>query len=340
VTNPAYGEEYEKQYYYHGDHLGSAQLVTDSRGRLYEHVEYTPYGELWVDHQTELVRDNPTVFRFTGKELDAETGLYYYGARYLDPKTSRWLSGDPAMGEYIPQAPVSDQAKKYNQNLPGMGGIFNLVNLHVYHYAGNNPVKLVDPDGRKINWDREEGVTDEQYERVQRAAERLENSDTEAGKRYRDLRDDPDVTVNIKVIATPHPKYGPAWTEPYSTVSAGDGLGCGSDVFITAKTPLLNPEKTLGVRLAHEVSGHAYDNHNGTNKKVKKNSGFLGDVASERYAVAMENEYRSHLGLSQRKYYDYTYPFTSREPMPLYDKKAGSWYIKSIRSGKRFEYRM
>jgi len=63
-----------------------------------------------------------------------ETGLYYYGARYLDPKTSRWLSGDPAMGEYIPQAPINDEARKHNKNLPGMGGIFNVVNMHVYHW--------------------------------------------------------------------------------------------------------------------------------------------------------------------------------------------------------------
>jgi hypothetical protein len=59
-----------------------------------------------------------------------------------------WLSADPAMGEYIPQAPVNDEAKKHNQNLPGMGGVFNYVNLHAYHYAGNNPVVLKDPDGR------------------------------------------------------------------------------------------------------------------------------------------------------------------------------------------------
>jgi len=52
------------------------------------------------------------------------------------------------MAEYIPQAPVNDEAKKRNKNLPGMGGVFNYVNMHVYHYAGNNPVKLVDPEGR------------------------------------------------------------------------------------------------------------------------------------------------------------------------------------------------
>ena len=84
----------------------------------------------------------------TGKESDSETGLYYFGARYLDPKTSRWISGDPALGEYLPSAPVNDEAKKRNGNLPGMGGVFNYVNLHVYHYAGNNPVKYVDPDGK------------------------------------------------------------------------------------------------------------------------------------------------------------------------------------------------
>jgi hypothetical protein len=89
-----------------------------------------------------------TIFIIPGKRLDEETGLYYYGARYLDPQTSRWLSTDPAMGEYIPQAPVNEEARRRNGNLPGMGGVFNYVNLHVYHYAGNNPVKLTDLDGK------------------------------------------------------------------------------------------------------------------------------------------------------------------------------------------------
>ena len=75
-------------------------------------------------------------FRFTGKELDEETGLYYYGARYLDPKYSRWLSGDPAITDYMAGTSA------------GEGGVYNTVNLNVYHYAGNNPVKYVDPDGR------------------------------------------------------------------------------------------------------------------------------------------------------------------------------------------------
>ncbi|MDR2182385.1 MAG: RHS repeat-associated core domain-containing protein, partial [Treponema sp.] len=92
-----------------------------------------------------------TPFRFTGKELDEETGLYYYGARYLNPQTALWLSTDPAIGEYVPGAPVNDEVRERNRNLPGMGGVFNLVNLHTYHYAGNNPVKLADPDGNEID---------------------------------------------------------------------------------------------------------------------------------------------------------------------------------------------
>ena len=139
-------EQREKRYYYHSDHLGSAQFVTDWRGRQYEHIEYTPYGELWIEEVAAGLDKLP--FRFTGKEMDEETGLYYYGARYLDPKYSRWLSGDPALSDYIPKAPIDDEAKKHNEKLPGMGGVFNVVNLHLYHYAGNNPVKYTDPDGK------------------------------------------------------------------------------------------------------------------------------------------------------------------------------------------------
>ncbi len=63
-----------------------------------------------------------------------------------------WLSADPALGEYIPAAPVSDEARRHNLNLPGMGGVYNSVNLNLYHYAGNNPVKYIDPAGL-FTWD-------------------------------------------------------------------------------------------------------------------------------------------------------------------------------------------
>ena len=82
-------------------------------------------------------------YKFTCKEIDEETGLYYYGARYLDPRYSRWISTDPALVEY-----ATGSSK-------GEGGIYNSVNLNLYHYAGNNPVKYKDPDGKIIEtvWD-------------------------------------------------------------------------------------------------------------------------------------------------------------------------------------------
>jgi hypothetical protein len=50
---------------------------------------------------------------------------------------------------------VDDEAKKHNGNLPGMGGVCNYVNFHVYHYAGNNPVKYMDPTGEYGEWEYE-----------------------------------------------------------------------------------------------------------------------------------------------------------------------------------------
>ena len=70
-----------------------------SIGDEYQRIEYTPYGETWVE-KTSNTGSEFLPYKFTGKELDPETGLYYYGARYLDPKYCRWLSGDPALGEY------------------------------------------------------------------------------------------------------------------------------------------------------------------------------------------------------------------------------------------------
>ena len=107
-----YGQSEEKchQYYYHPDHLGSAQLVTDYEGNEYQRIEYTPYGELWVEKKTANEKDMRYLpYKFTAKEQDEETGLYYYGARYLDAKYSRWLSTDPAVGEYMSGTYRSDR---------------------------------------------------------------------------------------------------------------------------------------------------------------------------------------------------------------------------------------
>ena len=62
------------------------------------------------------------------------------GARYLDPKYSRWISVDPALGEYASGSLVG-------------GGIFDYANFNLYHYAGNNPIRYNDPTGQsKDDW--------------------------------------------------------------------------------------------------------------------------------------------------------------------------------------------
>lgn len=74
------GEVFENdehiQYFYHADHLGSASYVTDALGLVSQHVQYYPFGETWVEEHSNRQR---TPFLFTGKELDEETGLYYFG---------------------------------------------------------------------------------------------------------------------------------------------------------------------------------------------------------------------------------------------------------------------
>ena len=120
--------------------MGSASLITDENGNEYQRLEYTPYGEVWVDKYSQIQESTALLpYKFTGKERDEETGLYYYGARYLDAKYSRWLSCDPALGEYMAGSKA------------GMGGAYNSVNLNLYHYAGNNPIKYVDPTGMSID---------------------------------------------------------------------------------------------------------------------------------------------------------------------------------------------
>lgn len=73
-------------------------------------------------------------YRFTGKELDTNTGLLYYGARYYDPKISVWQSPDPILEEYL--------------NFERNGGVSNGLNLNSYAYSYQNPIRFYDPNGK------------------------------------------------------------------------------------------------------------------------------------------------------------------------------------------------
>ena len=105
----------EALYYYHNDHLGTHQILTDDIGAVSWKAVYTPFGEAEISVQTV---ENP--FRFPGQYYDQETGLHYNWNRYYDPKTGRYLTPDPI----------------------GLDG-----GINIFIYVGNNPTGSVDPSG-------------------------------------------------------------------------------------------------------------------------------------------------------------------------------------------------
>ena len=116
------GDTYEKmQFYYHPDHLGSSSYITNLDGEVVQHIEYVPFGEVFVEERNNIWN---TPYLFNAKEFDEETGLYYYGARYYDPRVSLWISTDP-MEDKFPS-------------------------VSSYTYVINNPLNILDPNGADI----------------------------------------------------------------------------------------------------------------------------------------------------------------------------------------------
>ena len=122
VSDTKDGETPERLiYFYHSDHLGSSSLITNFDGEVTQHVEYIPYGEVFLEERNNTWN---TPYLFNAKELDEETGLYYYGARYLNPMDAMWLSVDPLFEKYVGMSP--------------------------YNYCAGNPVMFIDPDGKAV----------------------------------------------------------------------------------------------------------------------------------------------------------------------------------------------
>ena len=85
-------DDYEKmQFYYHPDHLGSSSYITNLDGEVAQHIEYVPFGEVFIEERNNTWN---TPYLFNAKEFDEETGMYYYGARYYEPRLSLWMSTD------------------------------------------------------------------------------------------------------------------------------------------------------------------------------------------------------------------------------------------------------
>lgn len=113
-------DNYENlQFFYHPDHLGSSGFITNLDGEIVQHIEYVPFGEVFIEERNSVWN---TPYLFNAKEFDEETGLYYYGARYYEPRLSIWLGTDPKQDKYP--------------------------NIHSYCFSLNNPIKIIDPNGQ------------------------------------------------------------------------------------------------------------------------------------------------------------------------------------------------
>ncbi|UQA60396.1 SpvB/TcaC N-terminal domain-containing protein [Polyangium aurulentum] len=130
-----------------GNHLGSAALELDGAGLVISYEEYHPYGTTAFHAVASGVEVSAKRYRYTGKERDEETGLYYHGARYYAPWLGRWASADP---------------------IGIQGGI------SLYEYAAGNPVRFNDPNGHQplnaqdpnVQRLREHGVSDQDILRL------------------------------------------------------------------------------------------------------------------------------------------------------------------------------
>jgi len=102
-------------FYFHSDHLGSTSVITNSKGEVVEEQINLPFGEPISGSER---------YGFTGKELDSDLGLNYFGARYYSPETGRFLNVDPALQDFSS-----------------------------YVYTGNNPLIRIDPDGNEWRYE-------------------------------------------------------------------------------------------------------------------------------------------------------------------------------------------
>lgn len=111
-------------HYYHQDHLGSTNVIADGNGVLSEEIAFYPFGHPRNKHWTDDRIGEP--YLFTQKELDAESGLQYFHARYFTGLLGRFVSVDRT--ELKPELPQT---------------------LNSYSYVSNQPLRQVDPTG---NW--------------------------------------------------------------------------------------------------------------------------------------------------------------------------------------------
>ncbi len=109
--------------YIYSNHLQSASLELDEDAEIISYEEYHPYGTTSYQAMNATINAVAKRYRYTGKERDEESGLYYHGARYYIPWLARWSAVDPLESKFGGRTP--------------------------YCYGANNPVIYNDPNGEQ-----------------------------------------------------------------------------------------------------------------------------------------------------------------------------------------------
>jgi len=236
-------------------------------------------------HKMSLTAQKWETYRFTSKEFDRETGLYYYGARYYEPKLSNWMSADPAGFELI--NPMDSEGKLRKG--------YNIVEaLNWYAYAGNNPVIFVDPTGMKIKI-----KGSRKFRKAVKAALNTIKSMPKGNELVSKLED----SDNKHIITE---------TEDDNSIDVPadykEGKGSGSTINFNpddmegGKNEEGSTERPPFVGLGHEL-GHAEAFDDGT-QSLDMGTGEAGTTPpSEENSMRRENEIRSEHGLPRRPSY-------------------------------------
>ena len=111
-------------FFYHGNHLSSTQMITDITGSVQQAVLYTPFGQVISEYRQDWKLDTIPRYLFNAKEIDTESSMSYFEARYLTSKHGIFISRDKKFEKYFWLSP--------------------------YAYCYNNPINVIDPDGKDI----------------------------------------------------------------------------------------------------------------------------------------------------------------------------------------------
>jgi len=146
------------------DHLGNVRVVirkgANNLAEVVQERHYYPFGMEMSELSYNFGSSTPNKYLYNGKELENDYGIYLYdyGARFYDPQLGRWHSVDPLAEDFPSWTP--------------------------YHYCHNNPIVLIDPDGRLADWYQSESGTllwkDENKQQITVNGEKFNNVGTSA----------------------------------------------------------------------------------------------------------------------------------------------------------------